>query len=352
MSIEKSVLTFEEVEKLMKDRYNITNMQDIILIDNNSANCYHIICSDKQYFFKEIQSSYTFARVQNEYKINEFLRKRNIPTTEFYKTLNGEYIWEYKNHVFHLQNYIQGRTYKINTAPKWMMNDSAVYLGKIHKELLNYPRLEDEFGKKFFSEWDVQNSIKFYENMLEKSINIKDETIKLKVMDDLKFKLSILPKIANLKFDYNKFTVSNSHGDYSTNQIICGEKKINAIIDFTAACSLPICWEVIRSYTYADPKCIGGKEINIEDLKEYLKLYLKYNSLNSYDIKIMPYLYYYHLTRSKFGYREYILSSQNNREELLQFAFWRTNMCRWLDKNVDVLSYELENLCINLEYCN
>lgn len=73
---------------------------------------------------------------------------------------------------------------------------------------------------------------------------------------------------------------------------------------------------------------------------------------NSYDIKMMPYLYYYHLTRSKFGYREYILSSQNNREELLQFAFWRTTMCRWLDKNVDVLSYELENLCINLEYCN
>lgn len=343
MSIEKSVLTLEEVEKLLKDRYSITNIQDIIHIDNSSANCYHIICLDKQYFFKEIQSNYSFEKVQDEYKINEFLRKKYIPTAEFYKTLNGECIWEYKNHVFHLQTYIEGKTYKMNTAPKWLMNDSAMYIGKIHKELMNYPRLEDGFGERFFLQWDIHNSMKLYENLLEKSTHIQDEAIKLKIIEDLKFKLSILPKIANLKFDYNKFTVSNSHGDYSIIQILCGEKKINAIIDFTATCSLPICWEVIRSYTYADPKCIDGREIDVENLKEYLKLYLKHNSLSSYDVKMMPYLYYYHLTRSRFGYKEYILSSQNDNEELLQFAFWRTNMCRWLDENVELLSYELSN---------
>lgn len=343
MSIEKSVLTFEEIRRLIKDRYNISNIQDIIHIDNSSANCYHIICNDKKYFFKEIQSNYSLEKVQNECNINNFLKERNIPTTEFYKTLNGEYTWEYKKHVFHLQQYIDGKTYKMNTAPEWLINNSAIFLGKIHNALMNYPILEDGFGENFFYEWDVNNSIEFYGNMIEKSKNIEDEGIRLKIIEDLKFKLSILPKIANFKFEYNKFTISNSHGDYSITQILCDTKEINKIIDFTDVCSLPICWEIIRSYTYADRKCINGNEIDIENLKRYIKLYLKHNSLNSYDIKMMPYLYYYHLARSKFGYREYILTPTNNKEELLQFAFWRTNMCRWLDKNVDSLSYELAN---------
>jgi len=343
MSIQKSVLTFEEIERLIKDRYDISNIQEIIHSDNSSANCYRIICNDKQYFFKEIQSNYSLEKIQNECKINDFLKKRNIPTTEFYKTINGKYIWEYKSHVFHLQPYIDGKTYKMNTAPEWLINNSAIFLGKIHKALMDYPKLEDDFGEKFFCDWDVNNSIEFYENMIEKSRNIKNEGFKLKIIEDLKFKLCILPVVANFKFDYNKFTVSNSHGDYSIVQMLCDTKEIINIIDFTDACSLPICWEIIRSYTYADPKCVNGNRIDIENLKGYIKLYLKHNSLSSYDLKMMPYLYYYQLTRSKFGYREYILEPTNNKEELLQFAFWRTNMCRWLDKNVELLSCELEN---------
>lgn len=343
MPIEKSVLTLDEIGILIKDRYDIKNIQDIIRIDDSSANCYHIISNSKQYFFKEIQSSYSLEKVQNECKINDFLRERNIPTTEFYKTLNGEYIWEYKNHVFHLQPYIDGKAYKMNTAPEWLINDSATFLGKIQSALRDYPMLEDGFGEKFFSEWDVKSSIEYYKIMIEKSKNIEDERIKLKIIEDLKFKLSILPKIERFNFEYNKFTVSNSHGDYSILQILCDTKKINKIIDFTSACSLPICWEIIRSYTYADPKCINGNEIDIKNLKLYIKSYLKFNSLRAYDLKMMPYLYYYHLARSKFGYREYILEPANNKKQLLEFAFWRTNMCRWLDKNVDLLSYELSN---------
>lgn len=343
LSIESSVLTFEELKGLILQRYNIGNIQNIIQVKNTSANCYIIICSDKKYFFKEIQSNYSFEKVQNEYKINELLLERNIPTTKFYMTLNGEYIWEYKNHVFHLQEYIDGKTYKMNTATDWLMNDSAIYLGRIHKELMDYPKLEDGFGENFFSDWDIKDSIEFYKNMIDKSGNIQNKEIRFKIIEDLNFKLSILPIISKFNFEYNKFTVSNTHGDYSIVQILCDTKKIKKIIDFTDACSLPICWEIIRSYTYADPKCINGIKIDIDNLKQYIKLYRQYNFISSYDIKMMPYLYYYQLTRSKFGYREYILSSQNNKEDLLRFAFWRTNMCRWLDKNVDSLSKELVN---------
>jgi Ser/Thr protein kinase RdoA (MazF antagonist) len=346
MSMERSVVTLSEIEGLIKEKYNISNIQEIIHSDNSRANCYHIICKDKQYFLKENQSNYSLEKVQNECKINDFLKKRKICVNEFYKTIDGEYVWEFKNHVFHLQPYIHGKTYKMNTVPEWLINDSAESLGRIHKALMDFQMLEDDFGERFFSEWDINNSIQFYEGMIDAARDIKDEMIKIKITEDLRFKISILPRVADFKFDYSKFTVSNSHGDYSIIQTLCGEDKINAIIDFTDACSLPLCWEIIRSYTYADPKCINGNEIDIENLKRYIKLYLKHNSLSSYDIKMMPYLYYYHLARSKFGYREYILNPQNNGEELLQFAFWRTNMCRWLEKNVELLSYDLTNYFI------
>jgi len=343
MSVDKSVLTIDEVEKLLKDRYNITNIENIMHIENSSANCYHVKCPDKQYFFKEIQSDYSLEKVYDEVKISKFLDNKGIPIAKFYMTIDGVYIWEYRNRVFHLQTYIEGNTYKMNAAPQWLINDSAMYLGKIHQELKVYPLMDDGFGESFFSGWDVDTSIELYKNMLVKSDNIKNESIKIRIREDLKFKLSILPKIAKIKFNYERFSVLNSHGDYSTIQIVCGAEKINAIIDFTSACSLPICWEVIRSYTYSDPKCIDGREIDIENLIDYLKIYLKQNSLNAYDIEMMPYLFYYQLVRSTFGYKQYILLSPNNKDELIQFAFWRTNMCRWLDKNVELLSKELSN---------
>lgn len=66
----------------------------------------------------------------------------------------------------------------MNTAPEWLMDNSAIFLGKIHKALMEYPKLEVEFGEKFLNKWDVSNFQKSYENMIEESRNIKDEKVK------------------------------------------------------------------------------------------------------------------------------------------------------------------------------
>ncbi len=50
-------------------------------------------------------------------------------------------------------------------------------------------------------------------------------------LNDLEFRLKIVEKIRDWKFDLQKPTYCNSHGDYTVNQIICGEDKINAVID-------------------------------------------------------------------------------------------------------------------------
>ena len=137
----------------------------------------------------------------------------------------------------------------------------------------------------------------------------------------------------------DKFTYKNTHGDYFISQILCGEKAINAIIDFTSACVHPACWELIRSYSYADPKCIDG-DIDYDNLKKYIRNYLKHNKLNNYDIKMMPYLYYYQLAVSDY-FSQYYESDNSNKRVLCHYAHFSTLLCRWFERNIEELSNKL-----------
>ena len=136
----------------------------------------------------------------------------------------------------------------------------------------------------------------------------------------------------NLDFkDMSKLTVMNTHGDYSVLQFIYKDGKINAIIDFVSACKMPIVWEIIRSYSYIDKKAKDGK-LDIDNLVQYVKTFMDYVQLNKYDLKFMPYLYLVQLLASTFGYKQYI--ADNSKKSLLEFAYFRTNLCKYLFKDV------------------
>ena len=56
----------------------------------------------------------------------------------------------------------------------------------------------------------------------------------------------------------------------------------------------------------------------------------------------MPYLYMFQLFSSTYGYKEYIY---NNKKELLEFAYFRTNLATYLFNNAELISNRLlENL--------
>ena len=115
------------------------------------------------------------------------------------------------------------------------------------------------------------------------------------------------------------------------------------MIDFSAACQLPAIWEIIQSYTYAEPKCAKA-QIDTSNLKNYVLLYQEHAALSRYDLEMMPYMYYLQLVRSRYGYREYLICKSENRKSLIEFGLWRTDMCRWLEKYAVDLSRELGNL--------
>lgn len=159
------------------------------------------------------------------------------------------------------------------------------------------------------------------------------------IIKDIEYRISLLKSINKVDIEMNKLTCKNTHGDYSINQTICGQNSINGIIDFTSACIHPICWEVIRSYSIADSECADGN-INVENLKRYIEKFLEYGKLNNYDLKLMPYLYFYQLLFPDY-YRQYYLSDNPNRQLLIDNANFSTKLCKWFELNIDNLSDEL-----------
>ena len=58
----------------------------------------------------------------------------------------------------------------------------------------------------------------------------------------------------------------------------------------------------------------------------------------------MPYVYLFQLARSKYGYPQYLKSDSEDKEGLLQFAFWRTKMCREVEAKAETISNALLRL--------
>ena len=131
----------------------------------------------------------------------------------------------------------------------------------------------------------------------------------------------------------------NSHGDYSVQQLIYNDKEETTVIDFETAKKLPIIWEVMRSYSYIDKEAKNGN-LNLNTLVDYVKEFSKYVKLNEYDLKYVAKIYLIQIVSSPFGYKQY--NDNYEKTGLLEFALFRTNLCRYLYKNSDEISLRLQ----------
>ena len=71
---------------------------------------------------------------------------------------------------------------------------------------------------------------------------------------------------------------------------------------------------------------------------------MKYAVLSETDLKAMPYVYLFQLARSKYGYKEYLTTDSEDREGLIRFAFWRTQMCREVEAKAKEIAEKLAEL--------
>ena len=121
-------------------------------------------------------------------------------------------------------------------------------------------------------------------------------------------------------------------------------EEIKAIIDFSSACTLPVTWEIMRSFVQTSEQCRNNAEIDIEGFCSYVREYMKYSKLTKTDMISMPYVYLFQLARSKYGYPQYLKTDSPDKDKLLQFAFWRTQMCREIEQRAEIISNELLKL--------
>ena len=338
--IEETVFTNEKIIEVVKNIYNI-DVYQVEKLNRGSANLYSL--NENKYIFKEFQTKYTKEEIDKEIIIINHLKEDDIPVPEYVKTISGEYSFVYENRIVIMQKFIDGYTMESNTGNYDQILESAEYLGKIIKSLETLKiELPSNDVSSWYSKETINESIEKQQKLLQK---ISADTYP-QIYRDLTDKIFMLKYVRdNLDFrDMDKLTVMNTHGDYSVLQFMYKDGKINAIIDFVSACKMPIVWEVIRSYSYIDSKAKKGK-IDIDNLVQYVKRFTNYVELNKYDFKFMSYLYLVQLLGSTFGYKQYI--ADNSKTSLLNFAFFRTSLCKYLFENAEKITNVLMEELLN-----
>lgn len=336
----KKNFTKKEIKKIIEKNYSIGIVKEIhSILEGASSECFHIVTRAGEYLFKDIEMTF-MNHPDKEPLVNDLLSKNGIPVSEFYKTRKGKYLLKYSGHIFHLQSFIKGKILELNTAPEWLMKESAEMLGKIHNALDGSISLYYGIGHFIFELFTPEAAKVSYEKSLDIALKQGDK----QNIIDLEYRISLLDKIKDIKLEMDRFTYKNTHGDYFISQIICGEKCINGIIDFTSACIHPACWELIRSYSLSDPECVHGK-IDYHNLVKYIRDYMKYSKLSTHDLKMMAYLYYYQLAVCDY-FSQYYKSDNSNKKVLCHYAHWSTMLCRWFEENIEELTDKLEK-----EFC-
>lgn len=333
--IEETVFNNDTIISIIKEKYAIS-IFNIKKLNRGSANLYSL--NNDLYILKEFQSKYTQDEINKEIAVINHLKKDGLSVIKYIRTIAGDYSFLYKGKIVILQEFIDGYTMESNTASYDQMIESARELGKITKSL---KALEFKLPTNDITSWYSAETLDESIGKHKELLNKLKENSKTHIKKDLQEKIKMLEYAKN---NYNlaemtNLSVMNTHGDYSVLQFIYKDGKIKAIIDFVSACKMPIVWEIIRSYSYIDSKAKKGT-IDINNLIDYTKEFTKYVKLNKYDIKYMPYLYLIQLLTSTYGYKQYI--SDNSKEDLLQFAYFRTNLAKYLFNNASLIATSLQ----------
>ena len=183
-----------------------------------------------------------------EPQLCEALLEKGLPVCQFLKNRAGEFIsHDDTGRIFTVQRFLEGKMYDLNAAPDWLLPAQAEMLARIHNALRDCRDLPTGIGADFFRHMTPQNVLPSFQN----SLHIAQDAGQTDIADELRYRIELLERFPQRQFDLQKLTTCATHGDYFISQLLCGEDRINAVIDWTCACVHPVVWELTRSYVYA-----------------------------------------------------------------------------------------------------
>lgn len=314
---------------IIESNFNL-KVSDIKLLDKHFGTEIYLINTDTgKYIVKVLPLC--MENIKNEGSIAEYLYNNGMNVARFLKSKRGNYVIKTDKSQFTVQKFIEGETISFNTAPDWVMEKSAEFLGRSASLLKDYGKLPLRFGKEFCRSKTARRKIREYKRELVRAKKCNDlETIPI-----WEEQIRHLKRISKFRIDTEKLTYTNSHGDYHIGQIIVNDQDIS-VIDWSSACCLPICLDVITSFVFSSPCCTDGI-IDADGLKKYIQQFMKWFPLTDYDIKAMPYMFYFWHCMCNYRPDEYTDMAEGYKP----LAKLIRNMLNWLYDNVEELSLQL-----------
>ena len=258
-------------------------------------------------------------RACNEPRLVAFAARQGIPVQECLPTKDGEDFFHRGGKQYNLRPWADGAVYSYNKAPAWLVTEAARMQGKINAALAGFESLPQGIGPDSLAYLRSDAPRESYGKTLALAKKAGDAS----VVEDIRFRISQLHMLQEKTYDFSRFTIGNAHGDYKIQNLVCGEGRIAAVIDWTSACTLPLCLEIIRAYAHAAPV------FSLEGLRAYTDEYQRYAPLNDYDLRMMPYFFRDLLLASDY-YGQYYASKHSNRADYLAQAKFATRMLREL----------------------
>lgn len=342
MALERSLLGEREIISLCREHYGlrISSAERLAL---GTANCYRVSDGSGYYFLKEFQSGFGAEALMREAALTDFLAGAGIPTARFIRASDGHPYVRISGRFVCLEEYIDGISYGYDDFPSELMPEAAALLGRLHNTLVGYELPIDMAGE-WLDGYSYASAERQYDSLLAALECHRGDAHYDRIKSDLRFKRALLSDCDELKEYYRRVSYKPTHGDYQGCQLICGDGHIRAVVDFSSARTLPAVWEIMRSYVQTSAYCRECAKIDAEGLYRYVGEYMKHSMLTKAELAAMPYVYLFQLARSRYGYLQYLTTDSEDRESLLRFAFWRTDICREVSRRAEELSEKLSHI--------
>lgn len=322
----------KDMHHLLEEAYGLHPRTIDLISDHGEGKVYRVQTQTECFVLKRLASF--IEHPEREGSLTDFLLQYGIAVPRMHRTLDAAWIaTDEKGIRYQLLSYVEGEVLDINTAPDWFLWQSAATLGRIHAVLADYPPLPTAYPNAFFSRDMIREARDSYTQTLEKATAAGDGEVAQDVAD----RIHALEKLSAIRLNLDELSVGNAHGDYWIGQIVHHQGQLT-VLDWTDAMRVPLCWEIIMSYTYADPACADG-HIDPERLERYIRAYLPHHPLTRQDLAAMPYFYLYWIGVLNF-YEPY----PGLPDEYLRIAKLCTRLLRWLLVHGDALSDRLQGI--------
>lgn len=310
----------DNIADFLSRNYGLTVRSYARMTTGVGGDTFKVDAPDGKYVFKVVKAD-DINRPELEPSVCSILLEHGVPVSEFIPNIYGDKIslWDF-DRLCHLQRYVDGKNFAMNTAPDWFIADSPLLLARIHQVLADLPPLPEGIGADFFMHMTPERASASYRRSLELANQRGEED----VAAALHLRIRAAEKLMGWHIDVSKLTCCNTHGDYTVNQILCKHDGIRAVIDWTSACMHPVVWELTRSYFYAAPECANG-DFSEQRLADYTRAYQSVMPLNEYDHARLMDVYLYQLAVCDY-YAQYLHATDHERAEFRQQADFATRV--------------------------